>query len=67
MKVVSICFLEGLDMDCERKRDNTKVFGLKNCKDKESLIEMGNTIRLSRFGAGGSFLDFRKKRHLGQI
>lgn len=45
----STCFLEGLDKDCERKGDNAKVSGLKNCKNRVLLTEMGNA-KMEQFG-----------------
>ena len=44
LTIVSTSFLYEEDMECERKGDKTKVFGLQNCKDKMAFTEIGNTI-----------------------
>lgn len=67
MTVVSTSFLCERDMECERKGDNTKVFGLRNCKDKVAFTEIGNTINKAvLLGWGRSFLDICKNKAFGK-
>lgn len=58
MEVVSPVFLDEQDMKCERKEDNTMVYGLKNYKDTVALTEIGNTInRADLLGWRRSFVN----------